>query len=382
MGTRNIPNPVQATPRLSLKHVPAAATGSRRQHRQDLTVTMTEQQYTRGPAMRDVAAAAGVSAQTVSRVLSNHPNVQESTRARVMDVVEKLGYRRNYTARALVTGRSRTIGLVTLSTNYYSRSSVSLGIEDGARDAGYTVSSVTSTLDSAALTDAVGRLVFQGVDGIILAAPLLEATDAIRKLTQRIPTINTDGSTEWGAEQVGVDQDVSAVLATRHLLDLGHKTVWHVAGPGEWSDAASRLNSWRRTLQGAGREVPPALQGDWSPESGYRNGLILGRMPEVTAIFVASDEMAFGVLRALDELGRRVPEEISVVSIDDIELAAYTNPPLTTVRQSFQDTGRRAVERLVMLLAHPETEPVSGLLQPELIVRGTTAAPPPGMAAQ
>ncbi len=343
---------------------------------------MTEQQYTRGPAMRDVAAAAGVSAQTVSRVLSNHPNVQESTRARVMDVVEKLGYRRNYTARALVTGRSRTIGLVTLSTNYYSRASVSLGIEGGARDAGYTVSSVASPLDSAALTDAVGRLVFQGVDGIILAAPLLEATDAIRKLTQRIPTINTDGSTDWGDQQVGVDQDVSAVLATQHLLDLGHKTVWHVAGPAEWSDAASRRNSWQRTLQEAGREVPPELHGDWSPESGYHNGLILGRMPEVTAIFVASDEMAFGVLRALNELGRRVPEEISVVSIDDIDLAAYTTPPLTTVRQSFEATGRRAVQRLVTLIANPKTEPSSELLQPELIVRSSTAAPPAELAAK
>ncbi len=339
---------------------------------------MTDQQYTRGPAMRDVAAAAGVSAQTVSRVLSNHPNVQDSTRARVMDVVEKLGYRPNHTARALVTGRSRTIGLVTLATNNYSRSSLALGIERGARDTGYTVISMTSTLDAAAMTDAVSRLVFQGVDGIILAAPLLEASDAIRKLTERIPTINTDGSAAWGDQQVGVDQDISAVLATNHLLGLGHKTVWHVAGPAEWSDAASRLKSWRRTLREAGREVPPELHGDWSPESGYRNGLILGRMPEVTAIFVASDEMAFGVLHALNELGRRVPEDVSVVSIDDIDLAAYTNPPLTTVRQSFEDTGRRAVERLLALIANPKTAGSAELLEPSLIVRGSAGAPPRG----
>lgn len=339
---------------------------------------MTEQQFTRGPAMRDVAAAAGVSAQTVSRVLSDHPNVQESTRARVMAAVEQLGYRRNYTARALVTGRSRTIGLVTLATNNYSRSSLALGIENGARDAGYTVNSVTSTLSTKAMTKAVSRLVFQGVDGIILAAPLLDASDTVRKLTQRIPTINTDGSAAWGDALVGVDQDISAVLATKHLLDLGHSTVWHVAGPAEWSDAASRLNSWRRTLQEAGREVPPELHGDWSPESGYHNGLILGRMPEVTAIFVASDEMAFGVLRALDELGRRVPGDISVVGIDDIDLAAFSNPPLTTVRQSFEDTGRRAVQRLVTLIANPKVGGAPELLAPTLVVRGSTAAPPVG----
>ncbi len=332
--------------------------------------------YTRGPAMRDVAVAAGVSAQTVSRVLSDHPNVQDSTRQKVLAAVESLGYRRNFTARALVTGRSRTIGLLTLATNNYSRSSVALGIERGARDAGYAVTSVTSTLESKSLVDAVSRLVFQGVDGIILSAPLLEAGEEIRKLTDRIPTINTDGSAAWGEQQVGVDQGICAEIATRHLLDLGHKTVWHVAGPAEWSDAASRRTSWQRTLQKNGREVPPEMHGDWSPESGYRNGLILGRMPEVTAILAGSDEMAFGVLRALAELGRRVPEDVSVVSIDDIDLAAYANPPLTTIRQSFEDTGRRAVGRLVAMIANPQLAGHPELVAPTLVVRGSTAAPP------
>ncbi|PYH00773.1 LacI family transcriptional regulator [Arthrobacter stackebrandtii] len=326
--------------------------------------------------MRDVANAAGVSAQTVSRVLNDHPNVQDSTRQRVMSAVERLGYRRNYTARALVTGRSRTLGLLTLATNNYSRSSLALGIERGAREAGYTVNSVTSSLSTESLVDAVSRLVFQGVDGIILSAPLLEAGGQIKKLTARIPTINTDGSVAWGDELVGVDQDISAVLATQHLLDLGHETVWHVAGPADWSDAASRRDSWRRTLQENRRDVPPELHGDWSPESGYHNGLVLGRNPEVTAIFVASDEMAFGVLRALTELGRRVPEDVSVVGIDDIDLAAYSNPPLTTVRQSFEDTGRRAVQRLVAMIANPKISSPPDLVTPTLVVRGSTAPPP------
>lgn len=337
---------------------------------------MTENQFTRSPAMRDVAAAAGVSAQTVSRVLSDHPNVQESTRARVLAEVEKLGYRRNNTARALVTGRSKTLGLLTLATSNYSRSAVALGIERGAREAGYTVNSVTSTHDAASMTDAVSRLVLQGVDGIILAAPLLDAAEPIRKLTERIPTINTDGSVAWDRQLVGVDQDISAVLATEHLLELGHETVWHVAGPADWSDAASRMGSWRRTLLAAGRAVPSVLYGDWSPESGYRTGLILGRMPEVTAIFVASDEMAFGVLRALNELGRLVPHDVSVVGIDDIDLAAFANPPLTTVRQSFEETGHRAAHRLVELIANPEIAGSPNLVSPTLVVRGSTAAPP------
>ncbi len=326
--------------------------------------------------MRDVAQAAGVSAQTVSRVLSDHPNVQESTRRRVLAVVEELGYRRNNTARALVTGQSKTIGVLTLATNNYSRSSLALGVELGAREAGYTVNSVTSTLSAKALTEAVSRLVHQGVDGIVIAAPLLEAEDQIRQLTARIPTVSTDGSSGIFQNLVGVDQDLAAALATAHLLELGHKTVWHVAGPSDWSDAIVRLDSWRRTLREAGKEVPPELHGDWSPESGYRSGMILGRMPEVTAILVASDEMAFGVIRALTELGRRIPEDVSVVGIDDIDLAAYANPPLTTIRQSFEDTGRRAVLRLVAQIANPDAENPPELVAPTLVVRGSTAPPP------
>ncbi|WP_427018831.1 LacI family DNA-binding transcriptional regulator [Pseudarthrobacter sp. P1] len=337
---------------------------------------MHKRQSNRAPAMRDVAQAAGVSAQTVSRVLSDHPNVQEHTKRRVLAAVEELGYRRNNTARALVTGLSRTIGVVTLATNNYSRSSMALGVELAAREAGYAVNSVTSDLSTQSLTEAVGRLVLQGVDGLIIAAPLLEAARRVRELTARIPTVTTDGSSGMSDDLVGVDQDAAVVLATNHLLGLGHRTVWHISGPPEWSDAASRLESWRRVLQEAGREVPPALHGDWSPESGYRNGLILGRMPDVTAVLVASDEMAFGVIRALTELGRRIPEDISVVGIDDIDLAAYATPPLTTVRQSFEDTGRRAVAHLLAQIENPDAGQHHEVVEPELIVRQSTAPPP------
>lgn len=337
---------------------------------------MQKRQTNRAPAMRDVAQAAGVSAQTVSRVLSNHPNVQESTKRRVLAAVEELGYRRNNTARALVTGLSRTIGVVTLATNNYSRSSLALGVELAAREAGYAVNSVTSSLSTQGLTEAVSRLVHQGVDGLIIAAPLLDAARRVSELTQRIPTVTTDGSSGMSAELVGVNQDAAVLLATNHLLELGHKTVWHISGPPEWSDAASRLDSWRRALESAGREVPPELHGDWSPESGYRNGLILGRMPDVTAVLVASDEMAFGVIRALTELGRRIPEDISVVGIDDIDLAAYATPPLTTVRQSFEDTGRRAVVHLLEQIENPDGEYHHQVLEPTLIVRKSTAPPP------
>lgn len=334
-------------------------------------------EFTRGPSMRDVADAARVSAQTVSRVLSEHPNVQESTRRRVLAAVEELGYRRNNTARALVTGHSNTIGVLTLATKNYSKASLVLGIELGARELGYTVNSITSEFSVQALTDAVSRLVHQGVDGIIIAAPLQEAAERIRELTARIPTVNIDGAIGISTPLVGINQDMAAVLATEHLLDLGHATVWHIAGPANWSDAAIRQESWQRTLQEHEREIPAVLHGDWSPESGYHHGLTLGRLPEVTAILVASDEMAFGVIRALTELGRRVPEDVSVVGIDDIELAAYSTPPLTTIRQSFEDTGRRAARRLVAQISQPNLPALSEVVAPTLVIRASTAPPPP-----
>ncbi|MCC9068251.1 LacI family DNA-binding transcriptional regulator [Arthrobacter cryoconiti] len=332
--------------------------------------------------MRDVAEASGVSAQTVSRVLSDHRNVKETTREKVLAAVEKLGYRHNNTARALVTGRSKTLGVLTLATKNYSRASLSLGIELGARDAGYTVNSVTSTMSLKGLTESVSRLLLQGVDGIILASPFREAASTIRRLTAGIPTITMGGSAGTCNGSVGIDQDQAAELATRHLLELGHKTVWHIAGPREWSDASLREESWRRTLIEAGCLLPPVLYGDWSPSSGHRNGLILGTNPKVTAILVASDEMAFGVIRALTELGLHVPKDVSVVGIDDIDLAAYSTPPLTTIRQSFEETGRRAVQHLVGLINKPGMTNLSSMSAPTLIVRGSTAPPPADWASK
>ncbi|GAA2900605.1 LacI family DNA-binding transcriptional regulator [Streptomyces mexicanus] len=329
----------------------------------------------RPPAMADVARLAGVSAQTVSRALSGHPNVQDRTRAKVLAAVEQLGYRRNNAARMLSSGRSRTIGVVSLQTTSYSRAAVSFGIEHAARAAGYMVSTATTaSLDTAALEAALSRLADQGVEGVILSVPLIHTSPRIEQLTRAVPTITIDGSRTDATEVVAVDQALGARLATRHLLDLGHDTVWHVAGPEEWLEAAARRDGWRATLEEGGRPAPPPLEGDWSPASGYRNGLILARIPEVTAVFVASDEMAFGVIRGLHEMGRRVPRDISVVGFDDIELAAYCSPPLTTVAQPFGHMGALAVAHLLRHIADPGALPEPESVEPRLVVRASTAA--------
>ncbi|MFJ2767252.1 LacI family DNA-binding transcriptional regulator [Streptomyces sp. NPDC087300] len=329
----------------------------------------------RPPGMADVARVAGVSAQTVSRALSDHPNVREETRAKVLAAVERLGYRKNSAARILSSGRSRTIGVVTLQTTFYSRLTFTFGVESAAYAAGYSVSTAsTASLDTSAVEAALSRLADQRVEGIILAIPLIHVSPRIEQLTDSLPTVTVDGSRTAASEVVAVDQVRAAELATRHLLDLGHETVWHVSGPGEWLDAASRMRGWRQTLEAEGRMVPPVLEGDWSPSSGYRNGLLLGRIPEVTAVFAASDEMAFGVIRALHELGRRVPQDISVVGVDDIELAEYCSPSLTTVAQPFTEMGALAFGHLLRLIDNPEAEPEPASVQPKLIVRTSTAA--------
>lgn len=327
------------------------------------------------PAMADVARVAGVSPQTVSRTLRGLPHVQPETRAKVLAAVEQLGYRRNSAARALSSGRTRTIGVVMHHTASYSEGSVSVGIERAARDAGYAVSIVTAaSVSPEAVEVALDQAVDQGIDGVILALPVIGTTPRIDELTRELPTVATDGSRTPWAEVVAIDQRRIGMLATQHLLELGHENVWHISGAPGWLECVQRAEGWRTALTEAGHEPPPELAGDWSPRSGYHAGLILARIPEATAVFVASDEMAFGVLRALHESGRDVPGDVSVVGVDDIPLAAYSHPPLSTVAQSFDQIGALAVRHLLRFI--DDGDPVEPLLvEPSLVVRATTASP-------
>ncbi|MFE7979045.1 LacI family DNA-binding transcriptional regulator [Streptomyces shenzhenensis] len=329
----------------------------------------------RQPSMADVARIAGVSAQTVSRALRGSPNVNPETRRRVLAAVEQAGYRFNSAARALSSGRSHTIGLVLLASGgYYSRSAVTAGVESAAGAAGYAVSIATiSALDVGLMESALARLADQGVDGLVIAVPLISVTKKMEDITGDIPTVTLDGSRTAGARVLGIDQMEAGRIATQHLLDLGHRQVWHVSGPDEWIEARQRRQGWRECLEAAGIEAPPPLEGDWSPGSGYRQGQIIAMIPEVTAVFVASDEMAFGVIRALRERGRSVPEDVSIVSVDDIALAAFCAPPLTAVRQDFFAYGAAAVTLLLQGDTVGE-EPVS---TPTLSVRSSTAPPRP-----
>jgi DNA-binding LacI/PurR family transcriptional regulator len=325
------------------------------------------------PLMMDVARRAGVSHQTVSRVLNGHPNVSPQTRAGVLAAISDLGYRRNAAARTLVTGRTNTLGVISFDTTLYGPASMLYGIERAAHP-GYSVAIASLPgFDRQTLVDAVDRFLGQAADGIIVIAPETTAVAALSGIAADIPLVAVGCGPGTSLPSVAIDNQAGAAQATRHLLDLGHRTVHHVAGPESWLDAQQRVAGWRAALRAAGAEERELLRGDWSARSGYEAGHQLAQMPEVTAVLCANDPMALGLLRALAEHGRRVPGDVSVVGFDDIPEAAFFLPPLTTVRQDFGELGRRAL-RLLM-------ERISGDFQvrpwlpivPDLVVRASTA---------
>jgi len=329
----------------------------------------------RALGMSDVAARAGVSHQTVSRVVNGHPNVAPGTRERVRRAIAELGYRPNTAARALVTGSTRTIGFVTVNINQYGPAQTLVGLERAARAAGYSLS-VTVLEDSTreSMADAIDRFAARSVDAVVALGTYDDAFEAVHAISSPVPlvTVQSGGALEEPA--VGVDQVVGGSLATRHLLDLGHRTVHHLTGPADSKEARDRLQAWRTELEAVGATVPEVLGGDWTPSSGYAAGRRLAARrragEELTAVFAANDQMALGVLAAFHEEGLSVPGDVSVVGFDDLPEAPYFTPPLTTVRQDFAELGRRGVELVLARLAGADAheEPVV----PELVVRGST----------
>jgi DNA-binding LacI/PurR family transcriptional regulator len=330
----------------------------------------------RAAVMADVAKLAGVSHQTVSRVINNSEHVRAETRERVLEAMRLLEYRPNSVARALVTGRSRTLGVVSFDTTLYGPASTLFAIERAAHEEGYFVSIISlKSLDRPSVMSAVERLNSQGVDGILVIAPVVAATHALPHLPPDVPIVAAEAGPDDAVPVVVVDQFAGAATATRHLLELGHRTVRHIAGPQDFLEAQQRIAGWRTTLEEAGAEVTPPLVGDWSPRSGYELGRRLMEAPDVTAVFVANDQMALGLLRLLHEQGRKIPQEVSVVGFDDIPEAAFFTPPLTTVRQDFLEMGRRSLHLLLEEIASDGRGTRRVTVPAELVVRASSAPP-------
>ena len=354
-------------------------------------------EHDRAPVMADVARIAGVSHQTVSRVLNDHPNVKPATRDRVIAAIRELGYRPNAAARTLVTRRTRSLGVISFNTTLYGPASMLYGIEQAAKQHDYFVTvAALASLDRRSVLDAVDRLRDQAVEGIIVIAPETTAVSALSQVRSDVPLVAVGCGTHAALASVAVDNEAGAELATSYLLDLGHRTVHHLTGPRSWLDAQERETGWRRALRSRGVAEPePLAGGDWSARTGYELGRRLagqiardadpaaadGGSEPVTAVFCANDHTALGLLRALQQSGLRVPEDVSLVGFDDIPEAEYFGPPLTTVRQDFDELGRRALGAVVELIG---SRPAAGTaarqvprvsIGPSLVVRASAAPP-------
>jgi len=324
--------------------------------------------------MASVAAAAGVSQQTVSRVLNNHPSVSAKTKQKVREAIEKMQYRPNPAARALVTGNSQTIGVLVSSTTLSGPAGALLGIEQMARARGYWVSMAgLQSGQPIEVADVVSHFFAQGVDGIIAIAQTQIAVDATVKACEGIPTVLvTSGPFSGEHHALDIDQADGVRQLMTLLRGLGHRRIAHITGPADDLHANARADAWRSCLPDGQSIEDLCVQGDWSARSGYSATMsLLTRDQPPTAIFAGNDRMAFGVLRALNECGISVPHGISVVGFDDIEGSDCSIPPLTTIRQNHSALGVAAME---LLLEAIDGQPARRLQIPsQLVVRASTA---------
>jgi DNA-binding LacI/PurR family transcriptional regulator len=326
-------------------------------------------------SIRDVAAAAGVSYQTVSRVINGHPSVRPTTRELVVNAIEQLGFRPNRAARALAGGPVQSVTVLTDNTTLYGRSESIRGIEEAARAAGFTVGiRVVETDDRTEISDAVSRATEPRGALIVIAHDRVGdlVLDTVPDDVPMVALVGTPAGTEGdGKPWVWIDDRQAAFDATRYLLGLGHRTVFYAAIPS----SPQRLQGWREALETAGAPVPDPVTCGWTPHSGYLAGLELVAQA-ATAILCGNDDLAIGVTRALREAGRAIPAEVSVIGFDDIPVARFLTPALTTVRQDFAQLGRVAFAILRSRLEPDAAIEMPEQPEPELVIR-ESAGPPP-----
>jgi DNA-binding LacI/PurR family transcriptional regulator len=349
--------------------------GEKARSRVQQSVERRSGDLSRPPVMADVARLAGVSHQTVSRVLNEHPNVRPLTRDRVLAAIRELAYRPNAAARTLVTRRTHTFGVITSDTMLYGPTSMLYGFERAAHDSYFVSVASLPALDRRSMLDAVDRFLGQGIEGIVVIATVDTAVAALGHVPPEVPLVAVGCGTRASVTSVAIDNVAGAAAATRYLLSLGHQSVFHVAGPDNCLDARERAEGWRQALRETGADEPALLVGDWSASSGYRLGTRLADDPGLTAVFCGNDTMALGVIRALAERGLRVPEDVSIIGFDDVPEAGYYRPPLTTVRQDFGEVGRQALSTLVDRMSGAIPAGPRVRVAPELIVRASAAAP-------
>jgi DNA-binding LacI/PurR family transcriptional regulator len=331
----------------------------------------------------DVAAAAGVSYQTVSRVINGSPKVRHSTRENVLATITRLGYRPNRVARALAGGSVQAVTVLTSNTTLYGQRSVIQGIEEAARAADFAMGvRVIESEQPAAVRDAIDRSIERG-GALIVVAFDRAGSQALSAVPSGVPMVGIvetpTGDDGEGKPWVWIDDRRAAAEATAYLLGLGHRTVHYVSIPPTSGATPTRLVGWRSALESARVPVPEPIPAGWHPRSGYAAGRLLAADPAVTAVLCGNDDLALAVIRAMREAGREVPGSVSVVGFDDIPQAEFLTPALSTVRLDFTELGRASFALLQEQVgAVPADRPRPG---PELIVRESSGPPPGGSNA-
>jgi LacI family transcriptional regulator len=347
-----------------------------------------------GLTIKDVAQSAGVSTQTVSRVLNDHPDVAPATFERVQRVIAEMGYRPNLLARGLIRGQTHSLGVVAYGLDYFGPSRILTGIEQQAAALGYSMSlTLIHRPETHEVDDLLAELAGRQVDGIIWAIPEVANNRSWLRVGARhlpLPLVVVGGTTvRIVPPAIGIDNRAIGRLATSHILAGGAQRVAVITGPLDWWEARERLVGAREALRAVDRRLPQALvfEGDWTASSGDE-GLrrLLQNAPDIDAVFAGNDQMALGVMHAAHGLGLRIPERLSVVGVDDTAEGSHYWPPLTTVHQPLRDAGALAVETVVRAIAdaragrHTEDPGAAEvtLLEPELIVRESTRTPRAG----
>ncbi len=340
------------------------------------TGATSDEKNSRAANIFDVARLAGVSHQTVSRVLNDIPNVRPATKLRVQQAIAQLRYTPSPAARALVTRRTRTIGLITPGSVDFGPSSIALHFSIAARAARYSVDAASSLdTDPSNIRMIVESLLRQRVEAIVVIVDNLGVLDVVRSLETGVPVIAVAAGSRRTPFAVSIDQYRGARSAVRHLIELGHTRIFHIAGPTAAPDSIERIRGWRDELAAAGLPAIDPLHGDWHPEGGYRIGQDLTDIERGTAVFAANDQMALGLIAALKARGLRVPDDVSVVGFDDVPEAAYFDPALTTIRQDFAGLGGLMMQKVLIAVEEPDSVAESTPLPTRLIVRSSTSAP-------
>lgn len=325
--------------------------------------------------IKDVAAHAGVSYQTVSRVINGKDEVSPQTRARIQAAIEELGYRPDAIARSMVEGRTHTLGCISPNLTDYTFACIIEGAKVEAQQHGYFLIATSAAQESEVAPLCEDMLYSRRMDGLLVINPY--ADKRYRYFEQvagrGVPLVYSGARPRSSnISSVHLDDQAGGYEATRHLIRLGHKRIAMITGPRNEDCTQDRIAGYKRALQEAGLTTPPALiqTGDWTPGSGY---LIMQRWlkakTHLTAVFAQNDRMAIGAIQAVRDSGARVPDDVAIVGFDDIPLAEYFDPPLTTIRQDIFEHGRQAARLLVNRVEHPEAPVEHVVIECKLVVR-------------